>query len=191
MYESKTVRPDSEDVETTIIPQDSLYLKQKEDVASMRASLLSCNMMDSTSSRLALQRITVMRVYHQITRIIRYTEMMDKIENKLYESIDHSLETMDSANPSTWLALLNVQEKLQKSMIESHKLLQPYLDEGLFAGVEIPQTEPQQSFTSIQIDQAARDNIRSAAQNVLSFIQSAPSPDSQSIIQDKEVEQQS
>lgn len=185
MYESKTVRPDSEEttIEDTIIPQDSLYLKQKEDVASMRASLLSCNMMDSVSSRIALQRITVMRVYHQVTRIIRYTEMMDKIENKLYESIDHSLETMDSANPSTWLALLNVQEKLQKSMIESHKLLQPYLDEGMFAGVEIPQPEPQQSFSSIHIDQTARDNIRSAAQNVLNVIQSAPSAS-----EDKEVE---
>ena len=182
MYESKTVRPDSEDTDTTIILEDSLYMKQKEDVASMRASLLSCNMMDSASSRLALKRVTVMRVYHQITRIIRYTEMMDKIENKLYESIDHSLETMDSANPSTWLALLNIQEKLQKSMIESHKLLQPYLDDGLFDGVDIPQDSPEQSFTSIHIDQTARDNIRNAAQGVLDMIQSVPT------VGDKEVE---
>ena len=184
MYDSKTVRPDIEDTDTTITVQDPLYMKQKEDVASMRASLLSCNMMDSASSRLALKRVTVMRVYHQITRIIRYTEMMDKIENKLYESIDHSLENMDSANPSTWLALLNIQEKLQKSMIESHKLLQPYLDDGLFDGVEIPQDTPQQSFTSIHIDQTARDTIRNAAQGVLDLIQSVPVIDSQG----KEVE---
>lgn len=182
MYDSKTVRPDSEDTDTIVTIQDPLYMKQKEDVASMRASLLSCNMMDAASSRLALKRVTVMRVYHQITRIIRYTEMMDKIENKLYESIDHSLENMDSANPSTWLALLNIQEKLQKSMIESHKLLQPYLDDGLFEGVEIPQDTPEQSFTSIHIDQTARDNIRNAAQGVLDMIQCVPT------VEDKEVE---
>ena len=67
-------------------------------------------------------------------------------------------------------------------MIESHKLLQPYLDEGLFDGVEIPQDTPQQSFTSIHIDQTARDNIRNAAQGVLDMIQSVPT------VEDKEVE---
>lgn len=169
MYQSKTVRTDSE--ETSVLQADPLYMKQKEDVASMRASLLSCNTVDLASSKVALQRITVMRVYHQINRIIRYTEMMDKIEDKLYESIDRSLENMDSSNPSSWMMLLSIQEKLQKSMIESHKLLQPYLDEGLFANVDIPQPEPQNSFTSIHIDQTARDNIRSAAQNVMNMIQ--------------------
>ena len=114
MYDSKTFR--SDDTQLT----DPLYDRQKQDVAKMRASLLSFDGNDPMSARMALQNITIMRVYHQISRIIRYTEMMDKIEDKLYESIECSLDAMDSANPSTWLALLGVQEKLQKAMIESH-----------------------------------------------------------------------
>lgn len=164
MDDSKTVRSD---VLQTI---DPLYEKQKEDVASMRTSLLSCNG-NTRSSKIALQNITVLRVYHQISRIIRYTEMMDKIESKLYESIDNYLETTNSSNPSTWLMLLSIQEKLQKSMIESHKLLQPYLDMELFSTIEIPEPDPNESFAAKIIDQDSRDKIRTSAQAVISALE--------------------
>lgn len=164
MYDSKTFR--SDDTQLT----DPLYSRQKEDVAKMRASLLSFDGKDPMSAKLALQNITVMRVYHQLSRIIRYTEMMDKIEDKLYESIDRSLETMDSANPSTWLALLGVQEKLQKAMIESHKLLEPYLKMDLFSNIEILEPEPQESFAAMIINQESRDKLRNSAQAVLAAL---------------------
>ena len=172
MYDSKTVRSDEIDVE--LQPQENpLYIQQKEDVAKMRASLLSCNGQDPISSQMALRNITVMRVYHQISRIIRYTEMMDKIENKLYQSIERSLENMNENSPSTWMTLLGIQEKLQKSMIDSHKLLQPYLDTELFSEITIPaQPDPQQSFAAMIIDQDSRDKIRSSAQTVLAAISS-------------------
>lgn len=170
MDDSKTVRSDDISVNTL----DPLYSKQKEDVARMRASLLACTG-DPMSVKTALHNITVMRVYHQITRIIRYTEVMDKLENKLYEAIEHSVETLDSDNPSTWIALLGIQEKLQKAMIESHKLLQPYLDiENLTFLDEVQhhvqQEDSNRSFASMILDQDSRDKLRTGAQAVLAAI---------------------
>lgn len=171
MYDSKTVRSDEPILDLTA--EDSLYTKQREDVANMRASLLSCNGVDPYSTQIALRNITVMRVYHQISRIIRYTEMMDKIENKLYHSIERSLENMNEGSPSTWMTLLGIQEKLQKCMIDSHKLLQPYLDSEIFSNVVIDSPhEPQQSFATMLIDQESRDKIRSSAQTVLAALNS-------------------
>lgn len=171
MNEPKTVRSESELKLTS--NSDLLFDKQKQDVADMRASLLSFSQdTDPLSAKYAMQRITVMRVYHQISRIIKYTEMMDKIEEKLYESIDKALDSMNTDSPSTWITLLNIQEKLQKSMIESHKLLQPYLDPELFSSVTIiqaPETEP--DYQKMLIDQDSREKIRTGAQSVLAAIQ--------------------
>ena len=170
MNVSKTVRSDNTQ---EIIHIDPLRSKQKEDVAAMRASLLSCTGSDPISTKQALQNITVMRVYHQLSRIVRYTEMMDKIESKLYESIDNHLENMNTSSPSTWLTLLGIQEKLQKSMIESHKLLQPYLDSDLFSSiVDVPSsTSPTDSFAAMIVNQESRDKLRNSAQLVLAALE--------------------
>ena len=69
-------------VDGSIQSIDPLISKQKEDVAKMRASLLCCND-DPYAATQAMKSITVLRVYHQMSRIIRYLEMMDKIEDKL------------------------------------------------------------------------------------------------------------
>lgn len=149
---------------------DPLYMKQQQDVAAMRASLLAFNSGDPTSARLAIQKITAMRFYHQLSRIIRYTDMMDKIEAKLYESIDRSLERMNSDSPATWMQLLTIQERLQKSMIESQKLLQPYLDMESLSFVEVPQVAQEVSFGAMIMEQESRDRLRQSAQAVLAAI---------------------
>ena len=149
---------------------DPLYMKQQQDVAAMRASLLAFNSGDPTSARLAIQKITAMRFYHQLSRIIRYTDMMDKIEAKLYESIDRSLERMNSDSPATWMQLLTIQERLQKSMIESQKLLQPYLDLESLSFVEVPQVAQEVSFGAMIMEQESRDRLRQSAQAVLAAI---------------------
>jgi len=167
MDDSKTVR--SDDIQVI----DPLYSKQKEDVATMRASLLACSPNNPITVRKAIQNITVMRVYHQINRIIRYTEMMDKIEDKLYESIECSLNNMDASRPTTWMQLLKIQEQLQKSMIESHKLLQPYLDIEQLAFLEVidqPEDASPQSYSTMIMGQDARDKVRTSAQAVLQAI---------------------
>ena len=152
---------------------DPLYMKQQQDVAEMRASLLAFNSGNSGSARLAIQKITAMRFYHQLSRIIRYTDMMDRIEAKLYESIDRSLDRMNSDSPSTWMSLLQIQERLQKCMIESQKLLQPYLDIESLSFVEVPQAAEDVSFGAMLMEQESRDRLRSSAQAVLAAIQAS------------------
>ena len=149
---------------------DPLYMKQQQDVAEMRASLLAFNSGNPNSARSAIQKITAMRFYHQLSRIIRYTDMMDKIEAKLYESIDRSLENMNSNSPSTWMSLLTIQERLQKCMIESQKLLEPYLDLESLSFVEVPASTDDVSYGALMMEQQSRDKLRNSAQAVLSAI---------------------
>ena len=161
MEDTKTVRSDAELC-------DPVYKKQLEDVASMRSSLLLSNVNNPASVKSAVQNITVMRVYHQLSRIVRFLEMESKIENKLYESIDCSLETMNSEDPSTWMALLAIQEKLLKCMAESEKLLQPYLDLTPYINATtIPDPDPSQSFANMIMDKDSRENLRVAASAIL------------------------
>lgn len=162
---------DSKTVGGSIMPSDPLIAKQKEDVARMRASLLCCSDEPHTAT-IAMQNITVLRVYHQISRIIKYLEMMDKIEEKLYDSLDAQLEKMDTNSPTTWMTLLNIQERLQKNLIESHKLLQPYLNVQEFKIEDLAPTvveSPNRDGTSI-LSKESRDKLRSSAQQVLAII---------------------
>ena len=148
-----------------ITPQDSILIKKKADVAGMRAALLSCAD-DPQSTISALQRITVLRVYHQVARIIKYLEQMDKIEEKLYQSIDCTLDKLDPENPTAWMVLLNIQERLQKNLIESHKLLQPYLNVQEF-NLDSMMPVSTTSISASIIPRESRDRLRISAQQVL------------------------
>lgn len=147
---------------------DPLYAKQKEGVAKMRASLLACSN-DPTIAKQAINNITVLRIYHQIARIIKYTEMCDKIEQKIYDSLDKTMEKMNDSSPGTWMMLLKAQERLQKLLIDSHKMLQPYLELEEHSIVELTQsietTTAQPISTGLNAE--ARDRLRLNAQNVL------------------------
>lgn len=160
---------DLETVETSVLHKDPLLMKQKEDVAKMRASLLCCSD-DPYSATAAIQNITVLRIYHQVSRIIKYLEMMDKLEDKLYESMEFAIDHMDPANTTTWMMLLSMQEKLQKSMIDSHKLLQPYLDVQELRIVDYIPTTTSTNDASSVIPRESRDKLRSSAQKVLQLI---------------------
>lgn len=146
---------------------DPLYRKQQEDVAKMRASLLLCNT-DISLTKQALQNISVLRVYHQVARIIKYLDLMDKLEEKLYDSIEYAIDNADVKSSATWIQLLGIQERLQKNMIESHKLLQPYLNVEEFKIVEmIPASDDQNRTTDMLLSAESRENIRNKAQAVL------------------------
>lgn len=162
------------DVKTVDDPvriSDPLVRKQREDVAKMRASLLTCSD-DPTSATTAMKNITVLRVYHQISRIIRYLEMMDKIEDKLYESIDYQLENLNTENPVAWMQLLSLQERLQKVMLESHKLLQPYLNVQEFnmADLTVGTTDGSINSSAAVLSRESRDRLRSNAQQLLTVL---------------------
>lgn len=160
------------DLPTTDTPVDPLIARQKQEVQSMRSALMTCDVRDANSVRATMNNILVMRIYHQISRIIRFTEQMDKIEEKLYSSIDASMTTMLDTDPRTWLALLNIQERLQKIMIDSQKLLDPYLNMESLTYMEVPVDSGSDSFTKSFLDQDSREKLRSGAQSILAMIDS-------------------
>lgn len=145
---------------------DPLLRKQREDVAKMRASLLACSD-DPSSTVTAIRNITVLRIYHQISRIIRYLDMMDKIEDKLYRSIDNAMDRMDEDSPVTWMTLMNIQERLQKNIIDSHKLLQPYLNIEEFGMNDLTVSSTTSDNRDMIISRESRDRLRISAQQVL------------------------
>lgn len=161
---------------------DPLYAAQKEGVARMRTSLLSCMVTDngSITSR-AINNITALRIYHQIARIIKYLDLMDRIEDKLYESIERNIDNMNPDSIDTMEVLLDIQTKLQKSMIESHKLLQPYMDlqdMSIVDLVAVSTADEESSNSEISLlPPESRDRIRSSAQSLLSELRQNHSKD--------------
>lgn len=172
------------DIET-VDSLNPLYAKQKEDVAKMRAALLSCSStnLSSATAKSALKNITAMRIYHQIARIIKYLELMDKLEDKMYRSLENTIESMDENSIATWTLLLKAQESLQKQMIESHKLLQPYLDlQSLDIIDMIPdQDKDTNNVTSSLISADSREKLRNAANMVLNSINESETSDKEAI----------
>lgn len=164
-------------VDGVVLETDPIIAKQKEDVARMRTSLLCCSDDPNTSVN-AMKKITILRVYHQISRIIRYLEMMDKIESKLYESIDYRLDNIDTHNTTAWMQLLNLQERLQRNMIESHKLLQPYLNVKEFSMDDLTSSAlPQPGSSDSIMSRESRDKLRSSAQQILEALGEGDSSD--------------
>ena len=163
-----------EDVKTVdnLFKVDPLIAKQREDVAKMRASLLCCSGDPFTAAQ-AMKNITVLRIYHQMSRIIRYTEMMDKVEEKLYQTIDQQLSVVDTSNPTSWMMLLTIQERLQKNMVDSQKLIQPYIDQmkDLEDFVVVSEQAVESSPENNLLTKESREKIRSSAQQVLSIIE--------------------
>ena len=157
-----------ETVEGTNAPIDPLRSKQKEDVAKMRASLLACSA-DMSLAKNAIQNVAVLQIFHQVSRVIRYLDMMDKLEDKLYASIEYTIDKSRVDSTSTWVMLSTIQEKLQKSMIESNKLLEPYLELGNLRLFDLVQPETADTLTgnAALLSPESRDHVRTNAQNVL------------------------
>lgn len=165
--ELKTFGAESEDDNSTSLFIDPLTKQQRSHTDEMRSALLSCNLGDITSTTSALKYITLRRILHQVERIIKYTELMDRLEDKLYDSIDQNLAEIDECDPSTMMLLLKVQSQLQTSMIESQKLLQPYLDMDISVYAPPQDVTPEDSFMANILPKESRNTIRSGAQALL------------------------
>lgn len=151
---------------------DPLDIARREDVAKMRASLLACSMDPSTTIE-SLKNITVLRVLHQVARIIKYLDLMDRLEAKLYESIERRIDTLDEANPSTYMQLIALQRSLQDNMIESHKLLQPYLNVSEYGLDDLVVVAESASAEESVMSRESRDKLRSSAKQILDALESA------------------
>lgn len=157
----------------TVSSSINLYSEQIKDVENMRNCLLSIDKTDPNAFKKAILNTTLLRVYHQLERIIRYTELMDKIEDRIYQSIEMKLDNADPDDEDIWQTLIPIQERLQRSMIESHKLLEPYLNMEQLSSLEVVQEQdPADSFTSMILDQEARERVRTGAQQLLAVISS-------------------
>lgn len=146
---------------------DPLSAVQREGISRMRASLLACSLDNPSSTKLAMQQVTLLRVYHQVNRIIKYLDLMDKLEEKLYSSLEYSIDNMSTADPTTWRILLKAQEELQKNMVESQKLLSPYLDASLFDVADYILPESDSVSSPVVASAESRERIRNTAQAVL------------------------
>ena len=156
----------SSEENTDLSSADPLLKEQKLQVDQMRSTLLSFNKADPNSAKRAMQNITVLRIYHQVTRIIKFTEMMDLLEDKLYAAMIENMAQMDNADPMTMMTLLKVQEQLQETMIQSQLLIKPYLDMDIESIAPQPELEETSIGVAI-ISQESRNNIRTGAQALL------------------------
>lgn len=161
---------DVKTVDSSEIILDPLLRKKHEDVAKMQASLLACSE-DPSLAPAAFREITIRRIYHQLARIIQYTELMDKLEAKLYDSINEMIASLDSMDQTTVFVLLTIQSKLQQNMIESHKLLEPYLNSEALAAIDVNQIDV--SDVDVIWDRQTRDRIRTNARQVLLALEEA------------------
>lgn len=160
---------DFKTVDSPAIESDMLLRKQKEDVAKMRASLLACED-NPRSTASAMRNITVLRIYHQMNRIIRYTEMMDKLEAVMYDHINGVIDQISygDSSPANLVMLVELQTKLQDNMIKSHKLLEPYLNMPELYIDDISEVDAVPEI----MDKQSRDKLRIAAQQVLASLES-------------------
>lgn len=168
----KTVGGEEPENNTNLSSVDPLLKEQQSLVEQMRSTMVLFNKSDANSATRAVRNITVMRVYHQISRIIKFTEMMDLLEDKIYESVIANMGEMDSYDPATMMTLLKVQSQLQETMIQSQLLLKPYLDLDIEALAPPPELE-ETSFGATIISQESRNNIRTGAQALLTELKKA------------------
>lgn len=154
---------------------DSLYSKQIQEVSNMRAALLSCDSSNLRSVKTTMKNILVMQLTRNMSRIVKFSEVMDRLEDRLYQSVDYKISTIDDeADPSGLYQLLKIQSQLIESMNESQKLLEPYLNgkynlDPIFTEV-IEEVPAEDSFGTKLIDKDSREKIRNSAQAVLNAI---------------------
>jgi len=153
-----------------------LLREQTEQAAQMRDALLTCRKNDVTSAKVALQNIAVLQVYHQVARIIRYTEIMDRLEDKLYASIDANLSSMDDFDPNTMILLTKIQSDLCKSMVLSQDMLKPYMDIDLDSIAPPRDVNDDTAFGAAIIPKESRNAIRNGAQALLTELRKTENP---------------
>ena len=163
------VEPENTDLSLSV---DPILREQKMQIDQMRSIYIKFNKGEPNAAKRAMQNITVLRIYHQMGRIIKFTEVMDALEDKLYDSMMMNIGQMDSADPATLMMLLKVQAQLQETMIQSQLLIKPYLDMDIEA-IAPPQELEETSFGAAIISQESRNNIRTGAQALLTELRKA------------------
>ena len=155
---------------------DPINSVKRESIDRMRTALISASLDDPLSAATAIRQVTIMRVYHQVSRIIQYLDLMDKLEEKLYDSIESELYNLDASdsNFASITKLLAIQEKLQKSIVESNKLLAPYLDMDQYPAFNAIEASTPVSAHILDVPATQRNLLRENAGAILSELSSLP-----------------
>lgn len=155
---------------------DPINSVKLESIDRMRTALISASLDDPLSASTAIRQVTIMRVYHQVCRIIQYLDLMDKLESKLYDSIEEELINFDVADSNFGhiTKLLAIQEKLQKSIVESNKLLAPYLDMEQYPAFNAIEASTPVSAHILDVPSNQRNILRENAGAILSELQGLP-----------------
>lgn len=183
----KTVGGVPEDNSLSLV--DPILKEQKNQIDQMRSIMLSFDRHDMNSAKRAMQNITVLRIYHQVARMIKFTEMMDILEDKLYDSMIANIGQMDSYDPATLLMLSKVQSQLQDTMVQSQLLIKPYLDLDISTIAPPPEVE-ETSFGVSIISKESRNNIRNGAQALLTELRKANPDLPQESVDDRNADQE-
>lgn len=165
---------DQDFVDADLTTADPLNSIKREGVARMKAALLACSLDDPYSAQAAIQQVTIMRVYHQVTRIVQYLDLMDKLEAKMYSEIERKIDNIldiydepDKNEAAHLRELLDIQERLQKSIIESNKLLQPYLEMNHYEAFNSIEATNVEVTNNLGIGASDRKALREDAGNIL------------------------
>lgn len=162
----------------SVTKPDALYVQQKNDIKEMRSALLSFDRTNAKSVKSAMRNILAMRIYHQLARIIRFTEEMDKIEQRMYQQIDAQLDNYEWEGREGIILLISIQERMQKIMVESQKLLDPYLDMDELLAIDVEaQAEEDDSYGAKILSEESRRNIRNNAQRIIAVLNDTPESD--------------
>ena len=70
---------------------------------------------------------------------------------------------------------MRIQSQLQKTMIESQQLLEPYLHSELFESIQIPDINAEHSTSNMLLDAESRQKLRDSATAVLAALESSKS----------------
>lgn len=156
---------------------DPLGSVKREASERMKTALVAASLDDPLSAFSSIQQVTILRVYHQVCRIVKYIELMDKLEDKLYDLIDDELSTIESfseSNFSNITKLLVIQEKLQKSVIESNKLLAPYLDMAQYPAFNAIEASTPVDAKILEVSSTQRNALRENAGAILEELSKLP-----------------
>lgn len=157
---------------------DPMVVKQREGIEKMRSALLAGSEDSTITAKSTMNSIAVLQLYHQVVRIIRYLDLMEKLEAKLYESIEFQIDSADYTSDATWPMLLGIQSNLQSAMDKSHKLMQNTLSirDELISMDMCEEVSQDQTLPGV-MGPETRDRLRTNAQALLAELSSGGGSD--------------
>ena len=149
-----------------------LQKSMHESTERMQTALLSASMDSPNEVVTAMRQVSLLRAHHQVMRIVQFLQLMDKLEAKMYEAIELDMATMDLTDSQSWKTLLTLQTKLQENIVNSNKLLMPFLEMGKYPIFnEMATAADSEVDIVIDLPPAKRNQLRENAESILAELE--------------------